>query len=113
MSEPAIDRAHFEELRRDFSPSELEQLVVEFVGSTERQVALVQQAIDAGEPEQAGRHAHLLQGTALAVGARPLAAAAATLERVVRAGAGEDALRAAGGPVAARADEARAALRDL
>ncbi|WP_320673149.1 Hpt domain-containing protein [Patulibacter defluvii] len=113
MSDAAIDREHFDDLRRDFSAAELEQLVAEFAGLAERQVAEVQQAIAAGRADEAARHAHLLRGTAATVGARPLAAAAAAIEQAVREGADEAALRAVGGPLAARADEVRAALRTL
>ena len=80
-----------------------------FATDTPRQIAALQAALAAGDAGAVQHGAHRLKGIALGVGARALAAAAATLERAGRTGDLGDT-----GPAAAALDaafeHARAAL---
>ena len=78
----------FEKAVAEFSGDRLflEELLAEFLGSVRPKLAVLREALDAGDAETVHREAHAINGAAANLTANPLAAVARVLERVGESG---------------------------
>jgi HPt (histidine-containing phosphotransfer) domain-containing protein len=108
---PIIDRSVLEEIRALDGPGDdlVSEVIGVFLAEGPGQVRSVNEALASRDAAAIQRAAHRLKGSALALGARQLAAIAATVENAARAGDVERATAGATGLDEAFED-ARAAL---
>jgi signal transduction histidine kinase/CheY-like chemotaxis protein/HPt (histidine-containing phosphotransfer) domain-containing protein len=78
---PLVDARQVEEIWGGMEPEVYAEIVQVFLGELEQRLARLARAAAAGESEVLSRQAHAIKGAAANVGALPLSAAAAELER--------------------------------
>ena len=112
MTEPCIDLAIFDELRRIVGADSMRELLAAFFADTPRQVATMRQALDDGDATTFERAAHTLKSTSATFGATTLSAHARELELM---GKGRElgAARARLESLAAETAEVERALREV